>query len=331
MRTRRLMVLTAILTFLLILALHQHLYELGEVIRIYGAFHRLIQQHPDLLYRYPERVAQAGSVPKIIHHIALGNGNLTKHDAARQSCRQLHADWKHQLWTDDNATSFISEHYPYILPHYTHYLQNIQQANILRYAVLFKFGGVYLDLDVTCRVALDSTPLMSLPLVTPGAYPAGVNNAFIAAQAGHPFLAELLGSVPSHDLYWGFPMRVPYVENMMSTGCMFFSNEWMAYVRQLLAGRQDQKVLILSDKHGDMGPHMLRGKVTTPIFTHGGASSWHSWDAALILVIGKHYMLLLAWLPIALALVASGLYFCAASRRRGSLRRKCRTLKSYKR
>jgi mannosyltransferase OCH1-like enzyme len=264
-----------------------------------------------------------------MHQIAIGNGNLTQYDAARQSCRQLHADWKHQLWTDDNATSFISENYPYILPHYTHYPQNIQRANILRYAILHKFGGVYLDLDVTCRIALDSTPLMSLPLVTPGAYPAGVNNAFIATQASHPFFAELLSSVPRHDLYWGFPMRVPYVENMMSTGCMFLSNEWMTYVRQLLAGRQDPRVFILSDEQGDMDIHMLRGKVTTPLFTHGGASSWHSWDAMLFQVIGKHCMLLLAWLPMALALVALGLYFCAIPRRRDLLG-KDRAFKPYR-
>ncbi|KAL6402670.1 glycosyltransferase family 32 protein [Ilyonectria robusta] len=324
MRTRPFVVLLAISTFLILFTARQHLHELGEVICTYSSFHKLVQQHPDLLYRYPESVAQTERTPKILHNIALGDADLTKYDTAIKSCRQLHPDWKHMLWRDDNAASFLSEHYPDILPHYTGYHQNIQRANIIRYALLYKLGGVYLDLDVTCHVALDSTPLVRLPLVTPGAYPAGVNNAFIAAHPDHPFLAQLLNSLPSHDLYWGLPMRIPYVENMMSTGCMFFSNEWLVYVRELLAGRQEQKVFILANEQGQTEPHMLRGKVTTPIFSHGGASSWHSWDAAMLVMIGKHYILFLVLLLFALTLaIGWPLYLCTASRRRPWRRRKC--------
>lgn len=119
-------------------------------------------------------------------------------------------------------------------------------------------------------------------------------------------------------------MRIPYVENMMSTGCMFFSNEWLVYVRELLAGRQEQKVFILANEQGQTEPHMLRGKVTTPIFSHGGASSWHSWDAAMLVMIGKHYILFLVLLLFALTLaIGWPLYLCTASRRRPWRRRKC--------
>lgn len=303
MRARFLLALVAV--FLIAFSLRHHFAQLGEVVRTYGTFHGLLRAHPELLYRYPEHTAQTNaSTPKIIHQIALGNANLTKYEAAIHSCRYIHPDWQYRLWTDENATAFISEHYPLVLPHYTRYPQNIQRANILRYALLHRFGGVYLDLDITCHVALDSTPLVGLPFVSPGAYPAGVNNAFIAARPGHPFLAELLDSVPRHDLYWGLPMRIPYVENMLSTGCMFFTNRWMDYVRDVVAGGHNETVHILADGSGSMEPHMLRGKITTPIFSHGGASSWHSWDAALILAIGEHYLFSLA-----LLLAASTLAF----------------------
>jgi inositol phosphorylceramide mannosyltransferase catalytic subunit len=126
---------------------------------------------------------------------------------------------------------FISENYPYILLYYTYYPQNIQQVNILRYAILYKFGSIYLDLNITYYIALNSTLLISLPLITPSVYPTGVNNTFITTQASHPFFAELLSSIPRYDLYWDFLMCVPYIENMMSTGCMFLSNEWITYMR----------------------------------------------------------------------------------------------------
>lgn len=331
MRARHLAALGAVATLWLILYLRHHITELGEILLTYSTFYPLLHRYPDLLYRYQPTApsstpssSKSQVVPKIINSIALGNSSLFKYQAAIHSCTSLHPDWEHRIWTDVNATAFIAEHYPLILPHYTGYAQNIQRANILRYALLHKSGGVYVDLDVTCRVALDTTPLVRLPFVSPGAHPAGVNNAFIAAQPGHPFLAQLLEAVPSHDLHWGLPMRIPYVENMLSTGCMYYSNQWMSYVRGLVAGRNDQRVYILSDENGNMDPHMLRGKVTTPIFVHGGASSWHGWDAAMFLMIGEHWLLYLTILLVVLGLaVGLPICLCTGSRRRMQFRRRC--------
>ncbi|KAH7316804.1 nucleotide-diphospho-sugar transferase [Stachybotrys elegans] len=276
----------------------QHILQLFEVVRTYATFHSLVRTHPDLLYRYPETIDGPVVVPKILHYVVLGDAELSKYDDALKSCRDLHKDWKYEIWTDETADQFLADNYPDILPHYKGYHQNIQRANVLRYALLHKFGGVYLDLDVSCLVALDSTSLLKLPFVSPGAHPAGVNNAFIAAQPGHPFLGSVLEAVPSHDMFWGIFIRIPYVENMLSTGCMFYTNMWMAYVRSLLAGSPESPVHILADETGDMKPHMLRGKIVTPIFAHGGASSWHSWDAAILLTIGKNYTLFVSVLGV---------------------------------
>ncbi|RMY93109.1 hypothetical protein D0862_09301 [Hortaea werneckii] len=83
----------------------------------------------------------------------------------------------------------------------------------------------------------------------------------------------------------------------MPTGCMYFTNRWMSYVRWLKDGSKsatsDEQVYVLADTDGNIDRHMLRGKVTTPLFAHGGASSWHGWDAAAIVLIGKHYCIFL--------------------------------------
>lgn len=311
MRTRHYFSVLALLLFLLLLAFRQHLYNLFEVARTYSTFHAYIRQHPDVLFRYPSNgkadvggsniIATTSPLPKIIHQIYLSDGRqnskLSKYGPAIESCKVLHPEWEFKMWEDDAAAAFMAEHYPEISPHYLGYRQNIQRANILRYALLHHFGGVYLDLDVSCLVPIDASlpagsavqSLTELPWLTPGAYPAGVNNAFILSQPRHKFLEELLERVPSRDLGW--PM--PYVENMLSTGCMYFSNVWTAYTSILEAGqsvRSEDRVYILADESGNMDPHMLRGKITTPLFAHGGASSWHGWDAEAIVLIGKHYV-----------------------------------------
>ncbi|KAL3957254.1 hypothetical protein ACCO45_007832 [Purpureocillium lilacinum] len=277
MRARLLLALAAI--SLLLYNIRDHISQLGEVARTYATFYSLLRQHPELLYRYPTdrqdtttpptilgddaaqdtlttaaaaAASNATRIPRIMHQIALGSANMSKYADAMATCRAMHPDWEFMLWTDGNASDFIADNYPWALPHYTRYPQQIQRANILRYAVLHAMGGVYLDLDVACL--------------------------------GHAFLEHLIEAVPRYDMFWGLPMRVPYVENMLSTGCMFFSNRWMSFVRMLASTS-------LADATGDMAAHMLRGKVTTPLFAHGGASSWHSWDAALIILIGKHYII----------------------------------------
>ncbi|KAF1820650.1 glycosyltransferase family 32 protein [Dissoconium aciculare CBS 342.82] len=199
------------------------------------------------------------------------------------------------MWTNDDASDFMRTNYPALYPHYENYRQTIQRANVLRYALLHHYGGVYLDLDVACRVPLDDLLAGDeFPsFLTPAAFPAGVNNAFILTRPGHPFLTKLLERLPGRDLYWG----MPYVENMLSTGCMFFTNAWMAYLREKkarsghdsISRAHEDRVQVLADHDGWLESHMLRGRVVTPLFEHGGASSWHSWDAAAIVLIGKHY------------------------------------------
>lgn len=211
------------------------------------------------------------------------------------------------------------QHYPHLVPTYQGYKQRVQKSDLLRYALLEHFGGVYFDLDVTCLKSLDE--LRHVPFLSPGAHPAGVNNAFILSRPGHPFWASVLAAVKSKDLYWG----LPYVENMFSIGCMFFSNRWISYTRLLarLAGnvRDEDRVYILADEDGNLAPHMLRGVVTTPLFHHGGASSWHGWDAATILFVGKHYHAVVAGAVVLALVVFAVTWRIVGASRRGSYSR----------
>jgi mannosyltransferase OCH1-like enzyme len=285
-------------TLITSLCLRHHLEVLSEVVRTYSTFYPYLDAHPEVLFRYHDDVMgtspttePAGPlIPRMLHQIHLEEGRpsvLAKHQDAIDSCRDVHAGWNHTIWTDESASAFMEVNYPAIWPHYLGYKQSIQRANILRYALLDHFGGVYLDLDVTCRQSLE--PLRTIPWLSPAAHPAGVNNAFIQARQGHPFLQHLLQAVPSRDLSW----RLPYIENMLSTGCMYFSNMWMSYARNNTGINPSDNLYILANEQGGIESHMLRGIVTTPLFKHGGASSWHGWDAAMIVLIGKYYTVIL--------------------------------------
>lgn len=64
--------------------------------------------------------------------------------------------------------------------------------------------------------------------------------------------------------------------------------------------------------------HSLNGPVSTPIFNHLGSSSWHSYDAAMIVGLGKTH----GWkLPLAfVAGVACAFFVIRRTKRRAMLR-----------
>jgi mannosyltransferase OCH1-like enzyme len=288
-----------------------HVRDLIQCVRTYIKFPKL-----DLdLINYPTNTPSALTdcqpspihfAPKIMHQILLnehhfhdgdGPNRFQKYESARKSCMSLHPDWTYLLWTENNATDWVREHYPEkkypfddtpeVYQPYIRYRQTIQRTNILRYLLLHHYGGVYLDMDITCLVNLD--PLLEVPFLTPAAHPAGINNAFILARPGHPFLTKLIEQVPKHNLTW---LGLPYVENMLSTGCMFISNVWVKYMGTK-SDKCEDKVYILADENDNAATHMLRGNITTPLFHHGGESSWHGNDARLMFWMDKHWKLVL--------------------------------------
>lgn len=239
----------------------------------------------------PSAVSFTGS--EEFEHIQNYTTLPSRYDAAHQSCVALHPGWEFKLWTSEAATSFVSQEYPSILAHYQSYRQTIQRTNILRYLVLHHYGGVYLDLDISCRQSLES--LRSVGWLTPAAHPAGINNAFIISPEHHPFLTSLIARIESHDLWW----PTPYVENMLSTGCMFISMEYARF------GGWDKEAagLHILALDGKVEPQMLRGHVVTPLFEHAGASSWHRWDGQMMLIAGQYWRALLALLALVMALI----------------------------
>jgi len=308
--------------FLRLPVLRQHTRDLVEVFRTYATFRSL--QLELCVYPPTEEAADIAKsapklVPKILHQVILQearNSSFAKYESARRSCLSAHPDWEYMLWTDHNATSFVSANYPSVLPHYERYAQTIQRTNILRYLLLHHYGGVYLDVDITCRVPVDT--LLHMPFVTPGAHPAGINNAFILARPQHPFLQETISRIPSRDIPW----PLPYVENMLTTGCMFITNSWMEYTRKGRDLEWQDKVFVLADQHRSLESHMLRGETTTPLFKHGGASSWHSWDAELIVFVGAHGRMIGLVVAVLLAVSAGVVASLSSQRTAGRLRRR---------
>lgn len=64
-------------------------------------------------------------------------------------------DWDYRFWTDDDLLAFFQNERPDLLNLYLSYPRPVQRADLARYCILQKFGGVYADIDTVCLASLE--------------------------------------------------------------------------------------------------------------------------------------------------------------------------------
>jgi mannosyltransferase OCH1-like enzyme len=86
--------------------------------------------------------------------------NKTIHD--NEVMKRCQVTWlKHNpsfeyvLWDDFDNRNFIAQHFPEFLPIYDDYDINIKRVDAVRYFYLYKYGGIYTDLDFECLKSFD--------------------------------------------------------------------------------------------------------------------------------------------------------------------------------
>jgi len=131
-------------------------------------------------------------IPKIIHQIWIGSPLPQKYERLQQSWKEHHPDWEYILWTEKDIEEFgLTNKYWYDkTPNYA------QKADIVRYEVLYRFGGVYADIDFECLKPLDVLHHMC-DFYTGIAqwWRFRLFNGLIGSAPGHPILKECIDSM----------------------------------------------------------------------------------------------------------------------------------------
>lgn len=109
-----------------------------------------------------------------------------------RSFRHHHPDWQYVRWDDADNRAFIAGEFPWFLRYYDGYPREIFRADIVRLFFLFRFGGLYADLDTQCLRPLDAD------LAVEGVVLGRINNDGDYAET---YLNAIMASSPG-ELFW---------------------------------------------------------------------------------------------------------------------------------
>ncbi len=136
-------------------------------------------------------------IPKIVHVIWVGPLEPPPiYTACLESIEKFLPEWDCMIWTDKE----VAELGLYNQQYYDEENNYGAKADIARYEILYRFGGVYLDVDFTLLKPLDV--LHHTYEFYTGMMPANckavVTNGIIGSVAGHPILADAIEAIKDH-------------------------------------------------------------------------------------------------------------------------------------
>jgi mannosyltransferase OCH1-like enzyme len=134
-----------------------------------------------------------------VHQIWVGPDPLPEQYAAyTRTWQDLHPGWEYRLWTDDNLPAMRNRHVydraAELVPPV-----NIGQfrADVLRYELLWSFGGMYVDVDFECLTNLEHLLEEVEAFAAWEVQDQWIANGLMGAEPGHPFIDRLITGLPA--------------------------------------------------------------------------------------------------------------------------------------
>jgi mannosyltransferase OCH1-like enzyme len=165
-------------------------------------------------------------IPKIIHRTRLGNDQLPSEAAHfRATWEKHHPGWEIRDWSLQNLPP-LRNRAAFDSCENTGY-----RSDILRYELLFLFGGVYVDLDFECQKPLDDllTGVSAFAgTIAPRYRDLGeqtIETAILGSVAGHPFFERVISELPNWLNCWSWHPSIA-----VKTGPQYFQKQLQRWV-----------------------------------------------------------------------------------------------------
>lgn len=151
-----------------------------------------------------------GAIPRIIHQIWSGIDEPLPDHFSRmaETWKYDYPNWKYVFWDAEKMNSFILEHYPQYWEAYNSFPYNVQRWDVIRYLILYKIGGMYVDFDYESLKPMDELlrgkqccfsqePKSHCKMAKRSFI---FNNSLMAAIPNHVFMKKIIDKVFSEEV-----------------------------------------------------------------------------------------------------------------------------------
>lgn len=166
-------------------------------------------------------------IPKIIHWIWLGSPLPEKYKKLQQTWKDANPGWDFILWTDAHVKSFKLKNQDA----FNKAINWGEKSDIFRYEILYRYGGVYVDIDFECLRSFDVLNHIC-DFYTGIAYTSKpiLYNGLIGAAKNHPILAACIEHVQASGTNNS-------EEIMAKSGPYFFTNTFFKSLKDCVNSR----------------------------------------------------------------------------------------------
>lgn len=200
---------------------------------------------------------------------------------ARAHAIAVNPDWTFALLDSSDARTFLRHAFPgRIEETYDNFPYGIQRADFVRIALLYVYGGMYIDLDFETLKSFDRIEV-NAPIVlsrSPNTPSYVTNDMMISRDERHPFWLAYLEEMCKEP---GFLIRIlRHVEVMHTTGPAALTRVMKAWPRKDEDIDVSSGIVVMCDmchSGADACPYS-KDHVFKPL----AGASWHSWDSRLI-------------------------------------------------
>lgn len=231
---------------------------------------------------------------RIIHHIWFqGVVNRKKAKKLYHSLRQCreswivkNPDWFHYEWNNGIATEFVKRYYPEHYEMYKSYKYEIQRCDVLRYMLLHRYGGLYVDMDYFCNRPFSASKIFNgknayfvqSPNGVIGQDDDHISNSLIYSKADNPFWRiVLLELEKQQEVPWYYSKHLTV---MFTTGPGILNRLYYKYKNEYKIGSLEKE---LYHPYGITDVKLSLTGNEEVFSVHLGKGSWENADSKFLI------------------------------------------------
>lgn len=199
---------------------------------------------PSLLRK---NVSNALQVPKVIHQVWKTLDVPSSVTPWIRTWFDYNPTFQYMMWTDKTVETFLEKKYPNFLSKFSALNSDIRRADIIRYFILYQFGGLYIDLDmealqpindiITNHYCMLSQEPREHAIILHKRTRGLISNALMLCRPKHPFMRFVIKYFTETDVG-----VLNSLTPELSTGLFVLDKLYREYITKYVANKIENSV-----------------------------------------------------------------------------------------